>query len=425
MKYGIDAQKEIYLQGMSGIKPIVPTIYEDLVKEAKEKMSAEGFAYIAGGAGMEKTMKANLDAFDHYKLNARMMQGSVNIDMSIHLLGKKYDTPIMAAPIGALELAHPIAEKAVATACRELNIPMIFSNQASVKMETCASELGSTPRWFQLYWSKSDDLVQSFVSRAEKCDCEAIVVTLDTTTLGWRTRDLDLGYLPFLRGEGLAQYSSDPIFNAIVEERMKNKVGANDPKPPITLTTIENLFKVCKNYPGGFLNNLTSGKALAAVKTFIDIYMRPELEWADIKRLRKMTKLPILVKGIHHIEDAKMAIDAGVDGMIISNHGGRQVDGGVGALTALDEIALELKGKAALLFDSGIRSGADVIKALALGADAVLIGRPFAFGVAIAQERGATAVFKHFLSEIEIQLSLMGIKSISELNRNVLAKDSE
>ncbi len=227
--------------------------------------------------------------------------------------------------------------------------------------------------------------------------------------------------LPFLVGQGIAQYSSDPVFRKIVEENRNQPQDPSGMKPPVNIHTLRNLIRLCKNYPGTFFENIRSGRALTAVRTFIDIYMRPELRWEDMKRLRKMTSLPILVKGIQTVEDAKLAFHAGVDGIIVSNHGGRQIDGGTGALNCLDNIISNVGRDQNILFDSGIRSGADVIKALALGAKAVLIGRPYVYGLAIDGEAGVEAVLRNFLSEIELQLSLMGIDSVHHLDRNVFS----
>lgn len=421
MKYGVVKQKQIYVDGMAGKRSAVPVRYERLEEKARAKLSPEAYAYIAGGAGSGTTMRANRRAFQNYALTGRMMAAAPKVDLEITLFGRKYPTPLFAAPIGVLEMADKRADLAVAEGCRSLGIPVIFSNQASVPMEACAAALGKSPRWFQLYWSKSDALTESLVRRAEACGCEAIVLTLDTTSLGWRPEDLDLAYLPFLRAMGIAQYTSDPIFQKITEENLRKK-DKDGPKPPVNLTTLRNLFKVCRNYPGGFFRNLSSGRGLTGVRTFIDIYMRPELRWADIARLRQMTDLPVLVKGIHHVEDALAALDAGADGMIVSNHGGRQIDGGIGALTALDEIAQKIDGKVPVLFDSGIRCGADAIKAMALGADAVLIGRPYVYGLSLAGAAGVRAVFEYFLAEMELQLSLMGIRSVRGLSREVISE---
>ena len=418
MKFGIPTQKNIYTRGMSGHKPKVPVDYKRLKKQAKSKMSKEAWAYVAGGAGAETTMASNRNAFNNYRFKAGMMKASSDIDMRISLFGRTYDSPLMIAPVGVLEMAHPNGDLAVARACKTQKVPMVFSNQSSYSMEDCAQEMGDCPRWFQLYWSKSDALVQSFISRAEECGCEAIAVTLDTTSLGWRPRDLDLGFLPFLRGMGLAQYTSDPVFQSIVKENMKQP-DVSQTRPSINFQSIRNIIGLCRRYPGSFISNLTTGRAVTAVKTFIDIYMRPELRWEDLERLRDMTSLPIMVKGIQRVEDANRAFDSGVDGIIVSNHGGRQIDGGIGALECLDKILLAHTPDKTILFDSGIRSGADVIKALALGADAVLIGRPYVYGLAVNGQEGVESVLRYFLAEIELQLSLMGIDRLERLDRSV------
>ena len=248
-------------------------------------------------------------------------------------------------------------------------------------MEDCAAVMGDAPRWFQLYWSTSNELVASFVSRAEACGCEAIVVTLDTTMLGWRCRDLDLAYLPFAVGKGIAQYTSDPVFRSLLKP---GKLEGGKP----TLKGIRSMLEVNDAYPGGVFKNMRSGMAIAAVRTFLSIYSRPSLTWDDLPFLRERTKLPILLKGIQHPEDARLAVEHGVDGIVVSTHGGRQVDGALGSLDSLPRVVAAVDGRIPVLLDSGIRGGADVFKALALGARAVLIGRPYVYGLALAGEDG-------------------------------------
>ncbi|GAA5221545.1 alpha-hydroxy-acid oxidizing protein [Membranihabitans marinus] len=420
MNYGTQTQRQIFTNGMMGKKPPIPLHYTHLKSQAQAKLTAEQFAYIDGGAGQGRTIRANEKGFEKYPLKASMMKASSNINLEVSILGHKYASPILAAPIGVLEMAHPSADIGVAKACKTMKTPMIFSSQASFSMEKCAAVMDDSPRWFQLYWSKSDELVQSFLSRAESCKCDAIVVTLDTTRLGWRPRDLELGYLPFLRGLGLAHYYSDPVFQYLVNQNMNNDNLQDEGKNTISFSGLCNLIRLCNKYPGSFRSNLITGRALTAVRTFTNIYMRPELKWGDLIRLRKMTNLPIVVKGVQTLEDVHMAEQSGVDGVIVSNHGGRQIDGGVAAIHCLRSIAQEYSGHMSILFDSGIRSGADVIKALALGADAVLVGRPYVYALAIAGETGVETLFRHYLAELELQMSLMGISSIKEINSDVL-----
>jgi lactate 2-monooxygenase len=379
-------QFEIYLQGaMAGAKPIVPIAFAELEAKAREKLTPEAYAYIACGAGFEHTVEENTAAFDRWRIVPRMLRDVASRDLSIELFGRKLNTPLLVAPIGVQELAHKDGDLATAKAAAAERVPMIFSNQASAAMETMASAMGDEPRWFQLYWSKSDELVASLVRRAEACGCDAIVVTLDTTLLGWRTRDLDYAYLPFIRGMGIAQYTSDPVFRAMLK------------KPP-------------------------EEDMLAAAQLFMTIYSNPALTWDKLAFLREHTTKPILLKGINYQDDARKALDHGLDGIVVSNHGGRQVDGARSALDALDEIAQAVGGRAPLLFDSGIRGGAGIFKALALGASAVCIGRPYVYGLAIAGEAGVRAVLRNMIADLDLTMGTAGCASIAEINRDMLVR---
>src|SRR5262245_26174584 len=268
-------------------------------------MSPEAFAYIAGGAGLEETVRANRSAFERVQIVPRVLRDVSTRDTSVELFGRRLPGPFLLAPIGVLEMAHREADLAVARAAAAKGVPMIFSNQASVPMERCAEAMGASPRWFQLYWSTSDDLVESLVRRAEACGCEAIVVTLDTTLLGWRTHDLDLAYLPFLRGKGIAQYTSDPVFRRIIATDPETV----DEQPRPTPAAVRTLVQLTRAYPDRFLAGLRSGHARAAVQTFVRIYSRPSLTWENLPFLREKTKLPILLKGILHPDDARRAVD--------------------------------------------------------------------------------------------------------------------
>jgi len=393
--------------------PRVPIDMAALEARAREVMSRQAFAYVAGGAGSEATMAANRAAFDHHRLTPRVLRNAESRDLSVTLFGRTLSAPILTAPIGVLEMAHPDADLAVARAAASLGVPMIFSNQASVSMERCSAAMGDAPRWFQLYWSKSDALVESFVHRAESCGCDAIVLTLDTTMLGWRPRDLDLGYLPFLEGRGIAQYTSDPVFRTSLSEPLA--APANAPPAAITMSSILALIGAARRYPGSTIAALRSGESRRAVQRFIATYSRPSLQWSDLATLRRLTKLPILLKGVLHDDDARRAIDNGMDGVIVSNHGGRQIDRAVASLDVLPSIVTALDGKVPVLFDSGIRTGADVAVALSLGAAAVCIGRPYVYGLAIAGEQGVREVLTSILAELDLTLGLLGCTSIADL----------
>ncbi|MEM1217715.1 MAG: lactate 2-monooxygenase [Bacteroidota bacterium] len=417
---GLDRQREIYLRGISGITPKIPTRYIDLQKAAKRAMTDRAFGYIAGGAGSERTIDRNQKALAEWLIQPRMLRNVASRDLSINLFGRKYASPFFLSPIGVLEMAHKQADLAVGRAAASLGIPYIFSNQASIEMERTSAAMGQSPRWFQLYWSKSYDLVESLVSRAESCGCEAIVVTLDTTLLGWRPRDLDLANLPFLQGKGIAQYTSDPVFQRLMEQEQPAPEG---PRRRLTFEMIGNIISLLSRYPEPFFTNLTSGRPLKAVRTFINIYTNPALHWGDLTFLRERTKLPIVLKGILHPEDAKMAIDHGVDGILVSNHGGRQVDGSVSSIEMLPSILEAVRGQIPVLLDSGVRSGADALKAIALGAKAVGIGRPYAYGLAVDGQAGVEAVLKNFLAEFDLSMGLVGTKSIDELSPAMLRRE--
>jgi isopentenyl diphosphate isomerase/L-lactate dehydrogenase-like FMN-dependent dehydrogenase len=270
------------------------------------------------------------------------------------------------------------------------------------------------PWWFQLYWSSEDALVESFVTRAEAAGAEAIVVTLDTGMLGWRPRDLDRGFLPFIHGMGIAQYTSDPVFQQLVRERMAGPPASG--KPRVTPAAVRTLIDMTRRYPGSFRANLRSGEPRAAVETFLDVFSRPGLTWADLAFLRDRTRLPVLLKGVQHPDDARRALDAGVDGIVVSTHGGRQVDGAIGSLDALPAVVEAVGGRVPVILDSGVRGGADVVRALALGATAVGIGRAWVYGLAVAGEDGARQVLADIVADTDLTLGLAGHRSVAELS---------
>jgi len=416
---GPKRQEVIYRAGFQGKKPAIPVHPNHLEQAARAKLSREAFDYIAGGAGLEQTVKANRSSFDEWQIVPRVLHDVSEREHSVSLFGRRLSYPFLLAPIGVLEAAHPQADKAVATSASMENVPFIFSNQASVSMEECAAVMGDSPRWFQLYWSKSNDLVKSFIKRAEDCGCEAIVVTLDTTFLGWRTRDLQNAWLPFLHGMGIAQYLSDPVFNEMLEYEIET------PKPSLKQVTrqlAKNLMRLYRRHPGTLLSNALSKKPLAAVQQFISTYSRPSLTWEDLPFLKYHTKLPVLVKGILHPDDAKKALDIGIDGIIVSNHGGRQIDGAIPSLTALPGVVEAVNGKVPILFDSGIRTGSDIFKALALGASAVCIGRPYAYGLALGGSRGVAEVIRNLKADFDLTMGLAGHSSLTTIDRECLRK---
>lgn len=413
----IDWQKKIYLNGFWGKTPKVKIDIQKLEEAARQVMSPKAFAYIAGGAGTESTMRANREAFEKYKIIPRMLKNVGERDTRIELFGQTLPAPFLLSPIGVLEMAHAEADVAVGRAAAQLGVPYIFSNQASRPMEEVAEAMGGAPRWFQLYWSKSNELVASFVHRAERCGCKAIVVTLDTTMLGWRTRDLDIAYLPFLEGKGIAQYTSDPVFKKLMDEPATGEKA----KREISWQAILGLVSMVNRYPGnGFFKKLRSGLPVRAVQQFTSIYSNPCTTWGDLKFLREQTKLPIILKGILHPDDARKALDFGMDGILVSNHGGRQVDGSISTFEALPAIVETVNEKIPILLDSGVRGGADIFKALALGARAVCIGRPYVYGLTLAGEEGVYEVLRNFMTDFELTMGLAGCKNVSEITRETI-----
>ena len=376
-------QNVVYASGVAGEKPTLPFRLEELERKALEVLSPEAHGYVSGGAGKERTMQANLSSFDRWQILPRMMRNVEKRDLSVELLGTKFSTPLMVAPIGVQGIIHDEGELASARAAKEVGVPYITSTVSSYPLEQIAQVLGDAPRWFQLYWPSDNGVTESLLHRAEASGYGALVVTLDTRLLAWRERDLQQAYLPFLTGKGLANYFSDPVF----------RQGLS--KPP-------------------------EEDGESAVLKWMSLYSDLSHTWDDLKFLRSSTKLPIVLKGILHPEDAKKAIDMGVGGLIVSNHGGRQVDGSVAALDCLPGVVEEVADRVAVLFDSGIRRGADAFKAISLGAKSVLLGRPLMWGLAIEGQAGVEEVLRRFLAELDLTIALSGCASLSDLTPSML-----
>ena len=360
--------------------PEWPVSAEDWERAAEEKLEPGPFGYVAGGAGGEATMRANLEAFARWRIRPRMLTGNVQRNLSVDVLGLRSPAPFLLAPIGVLSIVHPEGEVAVARAAASSGVPLVLSSAATHSIEEIA-ETGC-PRWFQLYWVNDREICASFVQRAEAAGYGAIVVTVDTLTLGWRPRDLRGAYLPFLDGEGCGQFFSDPVFCSRLD------------KPP-------------------------EEDLLAAAATMLATFPNLGLTWDDLDWLRGQTRLPLLVKGVLTADDARRALAHGCDGVIVSNHGGRQVDGAVAALDALVEVRDALP-EAVVLMDGGIRCAADLLKAVALGADAALLGRPYAYALAVGGQRGVEELVQNLMAEIDLNLALMGGTSVRDLDRSWL-----
>lgn len=415
-------QREIYLAGLSGIKPKIPTRIDALEEAAKKVLSPENFAFISGGAGREETQNNNRKAFQKWAIVPRVLKDFSEIDTSLNIFGQKHNIPFMLSPLGAQTLAHPDGERAVARAAASEDICMTFSTQASTPMEDVAAVMGDAKRWYQLYWSKSDEFNLSLIRRAEASGCTAILITLDSQMAGWRPRDLDLAFSPFSCYIGLAQYYSDPValklLDDIIQEEASGK--ATLPKPKVNLRLISSLIKMARNYPGNFWSNLFSKRVLKGASVFLSLLGKPSLSWDEIVALKEKTKLPIILKGILHPDDAKLALQYGIDGVMVSTHGGRQLSSCITSLQALKDVAEVVKGKIPILFDSGIQGGDDIFKAIALGADAVLIGRSYVYALAIAGEDGVGELIRNLKAEFEMTMALSGCLTVKDITRDKL-----
>jgi isopentenyl diphosphate isomerase/L-lactate dehydrogenase-like FMN-dependent dehydrogenase len=376
-------QGEIYLNALGGTLPEFTTNADELEASARQRLEPGPYWYVAGAAGVGATARANREAFDRWRIVPRMLRDATVRDLSTTVLGTSMPAPLQVAPIGVQSILHPDGELATARAAAALGLPMVLSTASSHTIEEVAAASGDGPRWYQLYWPNDDAVCVSLLERAAASGFTALVVTLDTWTLAWRPHDLDAGYLPFLRGVGTAIPFSDPAFRAAL------------PKPPE--------------------EDLT-----AAVLHWVPTFTGTDKSWDRLPFLREHWSGPIVLKGVLHPDDAKRAADAGMDGVIVSNHGGRQVDGAIGALDALPSIVDAVGGWLTVLFDSGVRTGADVLKAIALGARSVLIGRPVAYGLAHGGEPGVRHVLRSLLADLDLTVGLSGYTTLSELTPQAL-----
>ncbi|MGH2976174.1 MAG: alpha-hydroxy-acid oxidizing protein [Solirubrobacterales bacterium] len=379
-----DYYREIYARGLGGETPAIPVPIAELERLAEEAMDERAANYVFAGAGGHGTMDANREALERRRIVPRMLRDVATRELSTTVLGTQLPAPLLLAPIGVQRVVHDEGEKATARAAASVGLPMIASTASHFTMEEIAEAGGEAPRWFQLYWASDRALVESFVGRAEEAGYGAIVLTVDTFLPGWKPRDLQQAWLPFLEGSGNANYMQDPVFRAGLEQTPEEDLGA-------------------------------------ATGHYLGVLSNPSLNWDDLEWLRGKTSLPIVLKGIQHPDDAREAARRGIDGVVVSNHGGRQVDGAIGSLDALPAIAEAVGNDLAILFDSGVRSGSDVIKALALGADAVCVGRPYVWGLALDGQAGVETVLKMILAELDLTMALCGYASPDQLGPKALA----
>ena len=361
----------------------LPQSVDEWRERARITLTKDAWDYLEGGAGEEDTVHENRSAFKKWRIRPRYLRDVSKRTMEAEFLGQNRESPFILAPIGVQSILHKDGEIASARAAAKMNMPFILSTVSSITMEEIVKKSPEGEKWLQLYPAKDKNIIRNFIKRAEKAGYSAIVITADTTMLGWRERDLNNAYLPFLRGEGLANFFSDPVFRRRLE------------KPPE-----EDLIK--------------------AIMEFISVYVNPFFSWEDFKEICSTTEIPVILKGITHREDVELAFKSGARAVVISNHGGRQVDGAISSLDALEEVTESGDLKGEILFDSGFRHAADAIKAIALGASGILIGRPYAYALSVAGQEGIELYLEQVMAEMDLEMGLSGIKNLKELNRESL-----
>lgn len=378
-------QSEIYRLGSDGITPALPTNLLQLEALAMSELSEEARGYIVASAGDSNTARENRAALDRWRIVPSALAGVAERSTRFELLGQQTSAPLMIAPVGVQTLAHPEGELATARAAARLGLTYIHSQAASYSYEEVAAAAPEAQRWSQFYWVTDEEVCLSMLQRAEAAGYTQLVVTVDTLLLGWRPADLDRGYLPFLQGIGMANYATDPAFLSRIEAHRRSDTSA-------------------------------------LAQEWLRIFPNPALTWAQFGFLRRHWSGPILIKGICTADDARRALDAGMDGIVVSNHGGRQIDGAIGAIDCLPEVVAAVDGRCPVLFDSGVRTGIDLFRAVALGAASVLVGRAFLYGLALDGQAGVEHVLSSLLAEFDLTLALTGHRSHLDVDASSLRR---
>lgn len=371
--------------------PVVTTNPNLLEEQARKKMNKKGFEYIIGSAGEAATMMANRLAFRQWKIVPRVLRPTTPRDLSVTLFGKKYDSPVLMAPLGVQGMMHDDKEIGTARACAELGVPFTLSTSATTGIEEMAKAVPEGPKWFQLYWPLDEEITASMLGRIKANGYQVLVVTLDTWSMAWRPNDLDAGAVPFLVGTGNEAGFQDPVFRRKFAERSDGDTPEDN-------------------------------QIMAGLYWCSEVFSGVSRSWEDLKILKKYWDGPIVLKGVLSAEDARLAVEHGMDGIIVSNHGGRQLDGGVGTLDVLPGIVAAVGSRLTVMIDSGVRTGADILKALALGAQAVFVGRPVVYGLGINGQAGAYAVLGGLLADLDCSMGMAGAKTVPELTPSMLMK---
>ncbi|KAJ7166321.1 oxidoreductase [Mycena crocata] len=403
---------DIY-RGKKGPQPLGTVVFEEIEAKAKEKLKdyPGAFMYAGGSAGTNSTYRANLRAFEKYRIVPRMLVDATVRTLETTIFGVKYSSPVFIAPIGVQGIFAAEAELAPARAGKKLGVPYIMSTASSRSIEDVAEANGDGHRWYQLYWPATHEVLLSLLSRAKASGFTALVVTLDTMLIGWRPHDLEKSYIPFGHGVGVQVGTSDPVF---MKRLGREPITASRPKFPYDAEEMDRLFLAGDKdvqeavFLGGeWLKECNSGLFHS---------------WEDLRFIREHWEGPLVLKGIQSVQDAEKCLDYGVDGIVVSNHGGRQVDGALPSLFALARImrsptikTAQASGKLTVLFDSGIRTGPDIFKAIALGAQAVILGRPWLYGSILAGAEGVEQVLRHTLADLDATLGLSGFTSLDQI----------
>lgn len=345
---------------------------------AAERLPRMVYDYYAGGAGDERLLHTAREAWDAIEIRYRVLRDVSTRSLATEILGRPHAWPVLVAPMAFQQLAHPDGELATARACAATQTGMVLSTMATRSVEEVRAAAPG-PRWFQLYVYRDRDLTAQLVRRAELAGYDALVVTVDAPLLGRRERDLLNGF----------------------------HVPADTPVPNLS------------GEPRDLL--AAAAPTASALSAFVDAHWDPSISWADVAWLRSITSLPILLKGIVRGDDAALALDQGVAGVIVSNHGGRQLDTAVPTARALREVSAAMAGRGTLLVDGGIRRGTDILKALALGAHGVLVGRPVLWGLAVDGEAGVAKVLRLLRDELDLALALAGCRSLSDITPDLIA----
>jgi isopentenyl diphosphate isomerase/L-lactate dehydrogenase-like FMN-dependent dehydrogenase len=375
---------------------VTPATVEDVRQAARRRLPRLAFDFIDGGADAELSLRRNLEAFERRVLRPRHLVGVATRTLETTVLGDRVALPVLIAPTGMSRVAGRGGDAAGARAAQRMGTVFTLSTMSSDSIEEVAGR-SSGPLWFQLYLWRQRDLAERLVDRAQVAGYRALVVTVDVPVVGNRLRDLRNGFK--------------------MPPRIEPRTAFDILRHPRWLAQVPSAVSFQNIVASGVPN---ASRPMAHAKLVNSLLSNPGATWDDLAWLRELWRGPLIVKGVLTHEDAELAAEAGVDGIIVSNHGGRQLDGTLGTLDALEEVLAAVGNRVEVLLDGGVRRGTDVVKALALGARACLIGRPWLYGLAAGGEQGVVDVLEIMRTEIDRALALLGRRSVAELDRSAV-----